>query len=288
MTRVSLTASTSPGSNWLGRSRIVRSSKRGVPCGRTTRSRAESRGSAGRSAMRPGGRSKSKRATRITWFSPASGLLISLLLALRSCSCAKAFAWIAAASADSRGNDPVRVADGLAALDLIDILHSRYDLCPAGILLVQKARVGKTDEELRVGGIWILLAGHRAGAAHMRLGIKLGLEIGIFRAAGSRPVRTARLRHKSVDHAMERDAIVELLCSELLDMRDMGWGEVGPHFDDDGPLRSFESERVTSFGHAGLLDMVGGLALPDTRLKVNQLGFPQARSGTLLPTEAVK
>src|SRR5579875_3291142 len=264
MTRVSLTASTSPGSNWLGRSRIVRSSKRGVPCGRTTRSRAESRGSAGRSAMRPGGRSKSKRATRITWFSPASGLLISLLLALRSCSCAKAFAWIAAASADSRGNDPVRVADGLAALDLIDILHARYDLSPDGILLVEKARVGKTDEELRVGGIWIL------------------------RAAGSRPVRTARLRHKSVDHAMERDAIVELLCSELLDMRDMGWGEVGPHFDDDGPLRSFESERVTSFGHAGLLDMVGGLALPDTRLKVNQLGFPQARSGTLLPTEAVK
>jgi hypothetical protein len=136
--------------------------------------------------------------------------------------------------ADYRGNDPIGIANGFAAFDLVDILHARRDLPPDGILLVEKARVAKADEELRVGRIYVLRAGH--GAADMRLGIELGLEIGIFRAAGPGPVRTASLGHEPSDHAVENDAVVELLAGKLLDVRDMGWGEIGPHFDDDLPL----------------------------------------------------
>src|ERR1700730_10228962 len=78
-------------------------------------------------------------------------------------------------SADCRGNDPIGIADGFAAFDLVDILHARRDLPPDGILLVEKAGVAKADEELRISRIYVLRAGHGAGAAHMRLGIELGL-----------------------------------------------------------------------------------------------------------------
>src|SRR5262249_34291824 len=66
MTRVSLTTSASPARSRSGRSRIARSSSSGPPPGHTTRSRAASRGDTGRSAIRSGGRSKSKRSVRTT------------------------------------------------------------------------------------------------------------------------------------------------------------------------------------------------------------------------------
>ena len=65
MTLVSLTTSASPARNNSGKSRMVRSSSAGDPPGRTTRSRAASRGEAGRNAMRSSGKSKSNRSVRI-------------------------------------------------------------------------------------------------------------------------------------------------------------------------------------------------------------------------------
>ena len=63
MTLVSLKTSTSPGSSSDGRSRDHPVLE--IAAGRTTSSRAASRGFAGRSAIRSSGRSKSKRSTRI-------------------------------------------------------------------------------------------------------------------------------------------------------------------------------------------------------------------------------
>jgi hypothetical protein len=74
----------------------------------------------------------------------------------------------------------------------------------------------------KVGGIFILRAGHGAGAADMRFGVERGLEVGVFRAAHSGPMRTAGLRHEPLDHPMEGDAVVEFFSHELLDMRDSG------------------------------------------------------------------
>src|ERR1700730_157271 len=116
---------------------------------------------------------------------------------------------------------------------ILSVLHVRRDLSPDGILLVEKARVAKANEELRVGRIRVLRAGHGTGAAHMRLGVELRLEIGILRAAGPGPVRAAGLGHEPLDHAVKNYAVVELLAHKLLDVRDMGWSEIGPHVDDD-------------------------------------------------------
>ena len=72
MTLVSLKTSRSPGPSSDGRSRTMRSSN--AAPGLTTSSRAASRGSAGRSAIRSSGRSKSKRSTRTVRLSrPAAG-----------------------------------------------------------------------------------------------------------------------------------------------------------------------------------------------------------------------
>ena len=105
----------------------------------------------------------------------------------------------------------------------------------------------------------------------MRLGSELGLEIGIFRAAGPGPVRAAGLGHEPLDHAMEGDAVVEFFASKLLDVRDMGWREIGPHFDDDLPLRGLECERVTGLRHAELLSewVFPAPAIADARAGVN-------------------
>src|SRR5690348_17265475 len=106
--------------------------------------------------MRSGGRTKSKASTRMT---PG------------------------ARSAQARLDDPVGIADRLAALDLVDVLHPRDDLAPDRVLPVQEGRVGKADEELRIGRIRARSARHRHGAALVRLGIELGLEVRVFRPA---------------------------------------------------------------------------------------------------------
>ncbi len=64
-TLVSLTTSVSPARSSPGRSRMVRSSSAAGLAGRTTKSRAASRGETGRSAMRSSGSAKSNKSVRI-------------------------------------------------------------------------------------------------------------------------------------------------------------------------------------------------------------------------------
>src|SRR5207253_11174290 len=49
---------------------------------------------------------------------------------------------------DAHGDDAVGVADGLAALDPVDVLHAFHDLAPDRVLLVEEAGVVEADEEL--------------------------------------------------------------------------------------------------------------------------------------------
>ena len=91
-------------------------------------------------------------------------------------------------------------------------------------------------------GFWA--AGHRADAAHMRLGVELGLQVRIARAAGAGAVRAADLRHEAVDDAMEDDAVIEALAGEQLDALDMAGSEIGTQLDDDAALGGFHDEGV--------------------------------------------
>src|SRR4051794_11678685 len=135
--------------------------------------------------------------------------------------------------ADPGGDDLVRIAHRLAALDLVHVLHAFYDLAPNGVLLVEEAGVTKADEELRVRRMRRAGAGHRAGAAHVRLTVELGLEVRKVRAAAAGAGRIAGLRHKALDHAVERYAVVKALARERLDAFDVAGREVGAQLDDD-------------------------------------------------------
>ena len=92
------------------------------------------------------------------------------------------------------------------------------------------------------------------GAAHMRLGVELGLQL-LAGAAGAGALRAAGLRHEAVDHAMEDDAVVKALAHQFLDARDMAGREVGTHLDDDVALGGFELQCVFGFGHVSLLSL---------------------------------
>src|SRR5262249_17446166 len=76
--------------------------------------------------------------------------------------------------------------------------------------------VVEADEELTVAGIRILRPRHRHRAAHVGLAVELRLEL-LARAAGAGALRTAGLRHKAVDHAVEDDPIIESIAHQLLD-----------------------------------------------------------------------
>src|SRR5262249_14457582 len=77
----------------------------------------------------------------------------------------------------TRGDDSVRIAYRLAALDLVDILHPADHPAPHGVLAVEEWGVVETDEDLAIARIGILRACHRAGAAHMRLAVEFRLEL---------------------------------------------------------------------------------------------------------------
>src|ERR1700687_3945314 len=98
----------------------------------------------------------------------------------------------------ARLDDLVGVLDRLAALDLVDVLHARAHLAPHGVLLVEEGSIVEADAELAGAGIWTCRARHRGRAAHMRFVVELGLEL-LARAAGAGALRTAGLRHETVD-----------------------------------------------------------------------------------------
>src|SRR5690242_1096239 len=101
----------------------------------------------------------------------------------------------------SRLDDLVGIANRLAALDLVDVLHALDDVAPGGVLVVEEGGVAEANEELAVAGIRVAGARHRDGAAHMRFLVELGLEL-LARAAGARAMGAAGLRHEAVDDAV--------------------------------------------------------------------------------------
>src|SRR5690606_30336356 len=54
-------------------------------------------------------------------------------------------------SSNTHGDDGIRIAHRLAALDLVDVFHAFNDLAPNRVLTVQERSVLEADEELRVG-----------------------------------------------------------------------------------------------------------------------------------------
>src|SRR5215204_2926751 len=117
-------------------------------------------------------------------------------------------------------DDLVGVADAavarlVALLDLVDVLHSGLDLAPDRVLAVKERGWREADEELAVGAVRVLGAGHRQGAAHVLLVREFGLQLGAG-AAGAGAGRVAGLRHETVDDAVERHAVVEAAPGQRL------------------------------------------------------------------------
>src|SRR6266496_2471343 len=106
-----------------------------------------------------------------------------------------------------RLDDLVRILHRLAALDLVDVFHAISHLAPDRVLAVEEGGIVEADEELAVAGIRARGARHRGGAAHMRFLVEFGLQL-LAGTAGAGALRTAGLRHKTFDHAMEHDAVV--------------------------------------------------------------------------------
>src|SRR2546423_8951009 len=248
--------------------------------------RAASRGLAGRSAMFSGGSSKSKRSVRMARRVPLylsfrrprakrgnpesrdSGFMLRMPrndgVSLRSVG-------------HPRLDDLVGILHRLAALDLVDVLHARGHLAPDRVLAVEEGGVVEADEELAVAGIRARRARHRGGAADMRLLVELGLQF-LAGAAGAGALRTAGLRHKALDHAMEHDAVVKAFAHQFLDPRDVAGREVRAHFDGDGALGGLKNQSIFGVSHALLSVGLGGdfLVLKGTAKGLPAMAPPNA------------
>ncbi len=108
---------------------------------------------------------------------------------------------------------------GVAALDLVNMLHAFNHGTHHGVLTVQKVAIGKHDEELRIGGIGVLRAGHAHRAAHERLVGKFGRQIRLRRpahacAAGRETIfhvaelDIAGLGHEALDHPVKGNIVI--------------------------------------------------------------------------------
>src|SRR5579883_1623350 len=199
--------------------------------GRTTRSRAESRGEAGRNAMRSGGRSKSKRSVRtnrhVGWVerSETHHPLRRIDNSTTGFGCAQHILHV---PRDARPDDAVRIGYRLAALDPVYVFHPGRHFAPDSVLAVEPFRVLEADEELAVAGIRTLRPRHRHRAAHMFFIGEFGFEL-LARAAGAGAARTSGLRHKPVDHAMELQSVIEAVAHQFLDASDVVGRKVRPH-----------------------------------------------------------
>ena len=79
--------------------------------------------------------------------------------------------------------DLVGLAHGFAALDAVDDVHAVRHLAPHRVLAVEEGGVAEADEELAVGRVRVLRAGHGADAAHMRLPREFLLQVRLLGAA---------------------------------------------------------------------------------------------------------
>src|SRR6187200_317300 len=262
ITLVSLTTSWSPGSSHCGSSATMRSSR--LPSGRTTSMRAESRGLTGRSAILSAGSSKSNRSVRMAQCAPHVSERHSRGHAKRGhpesdvgsrfrvqpCGCPGMTGLILRrVQRHARLDDPVRVLHRLAALDLVDVLHAFAHLAPHRVLVVEERGVVEADEELAVAGIRAGSARHRGGAADMRLLVEFGLQL-LAGTAGAGALRAPGLRHETLDHAVEHDAVVEALAHQFLDPGDVAGCKVRTHLDLDGALGGFEDQSIFCVSHA--------------------------------------
>ena len=68
------------------------------------------------------------------------------------------------------------------------MLHASITFAPHRVLAVEEAALVEADEELAVGAVGALRAGHRCGAADVRLAAELGGEIGLVGAPVPLPV----------------------------------------------------------------------------------------------------
>src|SRR5581483_6303249 len=257
ITLVSLTTIWSPAASQSGRSEMTWS--RSPPSGCTTSRRAESRGLAGRSAMRSGGRSKSKRSVRM------GRCALTHSLSFRGTRSVNPESRDSGSGASHRPgmtvqklrrvgghprlDDLVGILDRLTALDLVDVLHALGHLAPDSVLAVEEGGIVEADEELAVGGVRVGRARHRGGAAHMRLLVELGLQL-LAASAGAGAMRAAGLRHEAVDHAMEHDAVVEAFAHQFLDAGDMVGREIRTHLDGHGALCGFKDQSIFGNSHA--------------------------------------
>jgi hypothetical protein len=176
-------------------------------------------------------------------------------------------------------DDLVGVLHGFAALDLVDVLHAVGHLAPDGVLAVEEGRIVEANEELAVAGIRTGGARHRGRAADMRFLVELSLEF-LARAAGTGALRASGLRHETLDHAMEHDAIVKPLAHQFLDTSDMARRQIGAHFDGDGTLGGFKNQSIFCISHALFSSGLGG------RLRVLKV-TAKGRPATAPPSPSV-
>ena len=116
---------------------------------------------------------------------------------------------------------PDLVGDGRDALKHVISTDKFTEGC---VLLVEELGVTVADEELAAGRVRARRAGHRDDAAHMRLGIELGLHLvaGIARAGDALGsglgVRAAALHHEALDDPVKGRAIIETLAGQPLEI----------------------------------------------------------------------
>ena len=102
--------------------------------------------------------------------------------------------------------------------------------------LSRKRASSKTMKNCELAEFGAVGARHGADAAHMGLGVELGLQVRQVGAAGAGAVRAAGLRHEALDHAVEGNAVIKALAGQSLDALHMAGSEIGTEFDDDLPL----------------------------------------------------
>ena len=149
----------------------------------------------------------------------------------------------AGAAAMRRLDDLVGIRHRLAALDLVDVLHACGHLAPDRVLAVEEGASSKQMKNWLLPEFGFAARAIEHGAAHMRFGVELGLEL-LAGAAGAGAVRAAGLRHEAVDDAVEDDAVIEALAHQFLDAGDVAGREVGRISIVTGP---FEVSRINVF-----------------------------------------
>ena len=110
--------------------------------------------------------------------------------------------------------------------DALEHVVAGDELAEGGVLAVEKLGVAVADEKLAAGRVGVGRARHRDDAAHVGLGVELGLDL-VAGAAGAGHAGLARLGvgaaaldHEALDDAVKRGAVIEALAGELLEIFD--------------------------------------------------------------------